>query len=201
MQSITDSPSAFTLSWPTVGTLGSTTEPEAGDIIRSEYANWLATFRGGENMVNSKGVPESFSQLMPQQLLGFAVYVASNNLLSPEYTDQLLEFNIENIRGTMLASLLRAKIPTTEVFAKYIFECALCIPDTNVVKICLDAGIDPNRACQYRVKFVGNHIKPNAIQIAVRNGDPGLVKFYWMRGPMPITSQVAVDSLHSKQLW
>ena len=79
------------------------------------------------------------------QLVKFALYLASNNLLSDEHATKFLRFIIESKQESALASLFKERMPAIEAFARFTFKHALSIQNANILRICLQAGVDPNR--------------------------------------------------------
>ena len=78
------------------------------------------------------------------QLVKFALYLASNNLLSDEIGESLLRLVIESKQESALAAIFKEKMPIIEAFARFTFKHALCIRNANILRICLQAGADPN---------------------------------------------------------
>ncbi|KAF8245698.1 hypothetical protein K440DRAFT_686657, partial [Wilcoxina mikolae CBS 423.85] len=108
------------------------------DNISSRYSrirtSLLAECPGGVGfMTFSEGSLEPTNRHILLRLINCAVYLASNNMLLDDHTDELLQWVINNKQESMLASLLSLKTPTTEAFADHIFGNAVKIEDMNVV--------------------------------------------------------------------
>ena len=85
------------------------------------------------------GPPRQSSVL---QILQFALYRLSNNLLSESSTDELLRWLIEQQKIELLTSFLKIKMPTVHACATKILESALRIQDANFLQLLIDSGVD-----------------------------------------------------------
>ena len=71
-----------------------------------------------------------------------AAYLASNNLLSDDQEDRLLQWIVENIAPPTLQMLFSVEMPTTQAFARAMFQSALRNEDVDVVRTLLACGVD-----------------------------------------------------------
>lgn len=93
------------------------------------------------------------------QLTKFAIYLLSNDLLTPTHETrwtviQWLHYK-ENTR--LLASLLSVQQPTIQALKEAIFRVAILAEDIDIVTIVLDSGLNVN---EQRVEYEGRPITP-----------------------------------------
>ena len=79
------------------------------------------------------------------ELVKFAVYLASNNMLSETQTDQLLSWIVTNKYHNILRSFLEVDSPTTKAFANAILLGAIRTGDAGLVQLLVNTGLDFQR--------------------------------------------------------
>ena len=84
--------------------------------------------------------PSNQSSLL--QILQFALYRLSNNLLSENATDEFLQWLIKQQQNELLVSLLKSQMPTVHACATKILESALRIGDADFLQLLISSRID-----------------------------------------------------------
>lgn len=139
--------SALVMRWHLPELPSAATEPGIIDSIPSIYSNMRASFiesYQGEPITGPEVLLQTTNRQPLLQFIKFSVYLASNNMLSNSHIGELLQWVINDKQESMLTSFLSVKLPTTEAFARQIFENSLRFQHMNVARILLEAGADPN---------------------------------------------------------
>lgn len=99
-----------------------------------------------QHLFGSRSVLELFRNI---------VYKASNNLLSEEQFDVLVEWIDSSGYGGALAKFLERGGPSIEVFADKLFVCAIQALRINVARSLLESGISPSRKYRFHGSYFG----------------------------------------------
>jgi ankyrin repeat protein len=78
------------------------------------------------------------------QFLKYAAFLSSNNMLDAAQCDKIVQWIIDNNNHSNLRAFFSQDMPTVNAFARSIFESALRLSDTEVVRILLAFGVDPS---------------------------------------------------------
>jgi hypothetical protein len=83
------------------------------------------------------------------QFLTYTINLLSNNLLSEDDVDRIVQW-IDEIQGyNLLARLLSLNTPTIKAFASNMLPGAIRLKNTSLVSALLDAGTNPNSSMGY----------------------------------------------------
>ncbi|TVY25720.1 Ankyrin-1 [Lachnellula hyalina] len=131
------------------------------------------------------------------QLLPYAIFLSSNNLLRCSQIDKLLRWMIETDQSFLIERLIRIKSPTVEIFLSHLLLSATRLQNIDMVLAVIAQGIDVNTAA-------GDEPKVSALYEATVRESVHLVRLLLNAGANPnasITSsltrsplQVAVSS-------
>lgn len=84
----------------------------------------------------------SSGQFSLLQILEFAVFRLSNNMLSTRETENFVRWLIAQKHNELFVSFLRNKMPTVHACATGILISALWIGDVNFLQLLINSGID-----------------------------------------------------------
>jgi len=156
-------------------------------------------FEKHSNMSMSKA---SDQDNVAQQFLGLTFFLLSNNFLGPgvDVTGKILAWlqNSESMR--LLEHLLSIREPAFESFAEKVFRIAIEAEDVKILKVLLDAGLDPNeqvchgpyggRSSALQTACESNNL--SLVRILVEGGaDVNEVNVAWFDSQTPL--QVAIE--------
>lgn len=128
----------------------------------------------GELLEKSKLLCGPSRQSSVLQILQFAFYRMSNNLLSTEATDEFSRWLIKHQQNGLLASFLKTKMPTVHACATKFLESVLRIGDADFLELFINSGIDTS---PLKDVWGGRHLLSAAdqgsaqiVQILLKNG-------------------------------
>ncbi|KAF5012913.1 hypothetical protein FDECE_1047, partial [Fusarium decemcellulare] len=116
-----------------------------------------------------KKLPAAVGEEALFQLLRFAAYLSSNNLLSDTKTDNILAWVAMNGKFQDLEPLLNKRLPTAEIFASNLLVSAVRLNKEDFVRALLMKGTDPNG-------LAGSEVKKTALFVAVEQENIFLVQ-------------------------
>ncbi|MCJ1342795.1 hypothetical protein MMC31_000984 [Peltigera leucophlebia] len=110
--------------------------------VRSQMQVSLLERQDGELADKLQSLFAPLDQSSVLQILHFALYRLSNNLLSEDATDKFLEWLIEQEQNELLVSFLKTQMPSVHACATKILESALRIEDADFLAFLVTSGID-----------------------------------------------------------
>jgi hypothetical protein len=78
------------------------------------------------------------------QLLRYAVFLSSNNLLDNSKMDKLLKWMIKTRQSFLIERLIRIRTPTVEIFLSHLLLSATRLQEVDMVLAVLASGVDVN---------------------------------------------------------
>lgn len=96
----------------------------------------------GEHLVKFDAFYNSSGQFSLLQILEFALYRLSNNMLSTRVTENFVRWLIAQKHNELFVSFLRNKMPIFHACATRIPTNALWIGDVNFLRLLINSGID-----------------------------------------------------------
>lgn len=127
--------------------LGKPIDPNSHDYIltvTSHLDNILIKQQDGDITRGLQKFFGSSSLEVTLQLLRYSIYLSSNNLLSEEKTDMLLNWVIQSGQFVAIEHIIRLKTATTEIFASNILLSAIRIGCSSTVQALIALGTDVN---------------------------------------------------------
>ena len=127
--------------------LGKPIDPNSHDYIStvtSHLDNILIEQQDGDITRGLQKFFGSSSLEVTIQLLRYSIYLSSNNLLSEQKTDMLLNWVIQSGQFVAIEHIIRLKTATTEIFASNILLSAIRIGCSSTVRALIALGTDVN---------------------------------------------------------
>ena len=127
------------------GLFGPKTQADSNEFLTQIRSRMLVSSLeryDGELLEKSQLLCGPSKQSSVLRILEFALYRISNNLLSAEATDEFTRWLIKQQQNGLLASFLKATIPTVHACATKILESVLRIGDADFLELLIDSGID-----------------------------------------------------------
>ncbi|KAK1765276.1 ankyrin repeat-containing domain protein [Phialemonium atrogriseum] len=121
------------------------------------------------------------------QLLRYAVYLSSNNLLAASRIDKLLAWVIRGGKFCVIEHLIEKKMPTTEIFASNLLLSATRLEEIDTVRALIVRGVDPNT-------LAGMEVKTTALHEATRKGNSILVRLLLDAGANPNVDEIPTST-------
>jgi len=165
--------------------------------ITSRLDGFLPERQDGELVRNVKKIFDLSSMVDASlQLLRYAVFLSSNNLLRNSQIDKLLQWMIKTDQSFLIERLIKIKTPTVEIFLSHLLLSATRLKEIDMVLAVLAHGIDVNTP-------VGDLPKTTALYQATANRDKQLVRLLLNAGANPNASSASSQSKSplQKSLW
>ena len=127
--------------------LGKPIDPNSHDYIStvtSHLDNILIEQQDGDITRGLQKFFGSSTLKVTIQLLRYSIYLSSNNLLSEQKTDMLLNWVIQSGQFVAIEHIIRLKTATTEIFASNILLSAIRIGCSSTVRALIALGTDVN---------------------------------------------------------